>query len=175
MAVTRDLAVIWGEVPGSQTQLQGWPIAKDASLYVGTVALKAGSGTGATDAEGYLRTADSPHAFDQVVGIVMGEAGGTFAFGVRPIVGDGVTDGTVVVNVQPGVVRFKSATGADTCDEGTNGATVYYGGTSGATGAFSAVPIACATSNSSARPVLGTQLPFSPGDEAGYVFVRIGE
>jgi hypothetical protein len=121
------------------------------------VALVSGSGAVTT---GYLKNAASPGSADIVVGMIGDPAGGTTVDTGSGIIG-GSTDGAVWANVQTGAFFFQSGTGSDQLSATTNGQTVYYGGEN------SSGPIACATSASSTRPVLGVQLPQDPGIAGG--------
>jgi hypothetical protein len=144
---------------GTDGGLASWPVAANQTCYVGGVALQSG-GTGAT--QGYLKNGDtSVSATDTVVGMLEGPEVATGAQTGPGVVG-GTTDGAVWASVREGTFFFQSGTGADTLSAATNGTTVYYGGEN-ATG-----PIACKTSGSSTRPVLGVQVPQDPGIAGGF-------
>jgi hypothetical protein len=154
--LTQDTHVI---TYGTQdtNNLVAYPVGANQQLYYGEVALV--SGSGATTV-GYLKNAATAGASDLVAGMVGEPAGGT-AVSVGPGIPPGTTDGAVWINVRTGAFFFQSGTGSDTLSATTNGKTVYYGGEN-ANG-----PIACATSASSTRPVLGVQLPQDPGIAGG--------
>lgn len=122
----------------------------------GQVALQSGSGSVTA---GYLKDPASPGSADLVVGMLGDPAGGVYATG--PTITSGTTDGSLQMEVLTGTFFFQSGTGGDTLSVTTNNKTVYYGGQN-ANG-----PIACATSQSSTLPVLGTQVPQDPGIAGG--------
>ena len=138
--------------------LVAYPVGATQQLYEGEVALISGSGPVTT---GYLKNAATAGSADLVAGMVGDPAGGTFVETGSGIVA-GTTDGSVWSNVQTGAFFFQSGTGSDQLSAATNGKTVYLGNetTSG--------PIACATSASSTRPILGVQLPQDPGIAGGF-------
>lgn len=131
-------------------------IGADEQIYSGSVALV--SGTSDVTA-GYLRNAATPYVDDLVVGVVGDATGGAYSTG--PGLPTGTADGEVWAEVLTGAFFFQSGTGSDALSAATNGLTVYYGGenTNG--------PIACATSGSATRPVLGVQIPQDPGIAGG--------
>ena len=143
---------------GDTSDLTSFPVGASQQLYYGEVALVSGSGAVTT---GYLKNAATAGASDLVAGMVAEPAGGT-GVSTGPGLPTGSTDGAIWVNVQTGAFFFQSGTGADTLTAATNGKTVYYGGEN-ANG-----PIACATSATSTRPVLGIQLPQDPGIAGGF-------
>jgi len=143
---------------GDNDQPTSFGVGASQTLYYGEVALMSGSGSTTT---GYLKNAATPGSADVVVGMVGDPAGGTYVETGTGIVG-GTTDGAVWANVQTGAFFFQSGTGSDQLSAATNGKTVYYGGEN-ASG-----PIACATSATSTRPVLGVQVPQDPGIAGGF-------
>lgn len=157
MALTADTKIY---TYGTQdfSNLVAYPVGANQQLYYGAVALMSGSGSVTT---GYLKNAASPGSADIVVGMVGEPAGGTYV-PTGPGVLGGTTDGAVWDNVRTGAFFFQSGTGSDQLSEATNGKTVYYSGEN-ASG-----PIACATSATSTRPVLGIQLPQDPGIAGGF-------
>ena len=153
--LTQDTHVFEYGVP---SQPAAWPVGANQQLYIGSVALQSGSGSVTT---GYLKNAASPGTADVVVGMLAEPSGGTYVQTGPGIVG-GTTDGAVWADVQPGAFFFQSGTGNDQISATQNGKTVYYGGEN-ANG-----PIACATSATSTRPVLGILLPQDPGIAGGF-------
>ena len=156
MALTRDCRLIRYGV-GDGLEPRSYPIGASQQLYSGAVALMSGSGATTT---GYLKNAGTPGSADLVVGMV-GDPQGT-AYSVAPGLPTSSTDGGVWAGVQTGTFMIQSGTGSDLLSAATNGLTVYYGGEN-ANG-----PIACATSATSTRPVLGVQLPQDPGIAGGF-------
>lgn len=155
MALTKDTKTIrYGSGDGCQPLAYG--IGASQQLYSGAVALVSGSGSVTT---GYLKNAATPGSADVVIGMVGDATGG--AYSVAPGLPTATTDGGVWAEVLTGAFFFQSGTGSDLLSAATNGLTVYYGGES-TTG-----PIACATSASSTRPVLGIQAPQDPGIAGG--------
>ncbi len=155
MALTHDVKLIrYGAGDGEEPD--SYPIGAAQQLYSGSVALM--SGSGATTV-GFLRNAGSPGSSDSVVGMVGEPAGGAFSTG--PGLPLPTADGDIWAAVLKGAFFFQSGTGSDQLSAATNGLTVYYGGEN-ANG-----PIACATSASSTRPVLGKQIPQDPGIAGG--------
>lgn len=158
MALTGDTLVTRYGVPGDHDQPVAYPVGATQQLYYGAVALMSGSGAVTT---GYLKNAGSPGSADVVVGMVGPPAGGTLAQTGPGILG-AAADGAVWDEVQTGAFFFQSGTGSDQLSEATAGKTVYYSGEN------SSGPIACATSATSTRPVLGVQLPQDPGIANGF-------
>jgi hypothetical protein len=154
--LTQDIHVYEYGVPGQPTAAG---VGANQQLYIGSVALLSGSGSVTA---GYLKNAASPGTADIVLGMLAEPAGGTYVQTGPGILG-GTTDGAVWANVQPGSFYFQSGTSSDALTAATNGKTVYYGGEN-ANG-----PIACATSASNTRPVLGIQLPQDPGGVNNYI------
>lgn len=144
---------------GVENQPTSFGVGANQQLYQGCVALVSGSGSTTT---GYLKNAASPGTADLVAGIVGEPAGGT-QVEVAPGILGGTTDGAVWANVLTGTFMFQSGTGSDLLTAATNGKNVYYGGEN-AQG-----PIACATSATNTRPVLGIQLPQDPGFAGNYI------
>jgi hypothetical protein len=142
---------------GDDAQPIAYPIGASQQLYSGAVALVSGSGSVTT---GYLKNAASPGSSDVVVGMVGDATGGAFATG--PGLPTATTNGGVWSEVLTGAFFFQSGTGADLLSAATNGLTVYYGGEN-ANG-----PIACATNQSGALPILGVQVPQDPGINGGF-------
>jgi hypothetical protein len=155
MAFTGGAVIRYGVEASSPTS---YGVGASQTLYYGEVALMSGSGS---TTYGYLKNAASPGSADVVVGMVGDPAGGTYVETGSGIVGSSA-DGGVWVNVQTGAFMFQSGTGSDLLSAATNGKTVYYGGEN------SSGPIACATSATSTRPVLGIQLPQDPGFAGGF-------
>jgi hypothetical protein len=156
--VTTDIKAYPYGIP--QNDQLAWPVGATQQLYEGCVALQSGGSGGIT--QGYLKNAATAYASDICVGLVDTPAGGTYVPTGPGILG-GSTDGSVWANVRAGTFMFQSGTGADLLSATTNGKTVYYGGEN-ASG-----PIACATSNSGARPALGVQFPQDPGFANNYI------
>jgi hypothetical protein len=150
--LTQDCKTIQYGDPGL-SQPTSFGIGASQTVYSGAVALVSGSGSTTV---GYLKNAATAGSADLVAGIIGEPAGGTYVK-TGPGIVAGSTDGSVWANVRTGAYMIQSGTGADLLSATTNGKTVYYGGES-ANG-----PIACATSASSTRPVLGLQLPQDPG------------
>lgn len=131
-------------------------VGASQTLYPGEVALQSGSGAVTS---GFLKNAATPGSADIVVGMLGEPTGGAYMLGQS--ITAGTVDGELQMEVLTGTFFFQSGTGADELSEATNNKTVYYGGEN-ETG-----PIACATSASSTRPVLGTQRPQDPGIAGG--------
>jgi hypothetical protein len=143
---------------GDDNQPISCPVGATQQLYYGEVALQSGSGSVTV---GMLKNGATFGSSDLVVGMVGDPAGGTYVKTGPGILG-GSTDGAVWVDVYKGAFFFQSGSGADQLSAATSGKTVYYGGEN-ASG-----PIACATSNSGARPSLGVQIPQDPGIAGGF-------
>lgn len=156
--MTGPVPVIRFGVGDAHDQPVAYGVGTTQQLYYGEVALMSGSGAVTT---GYLKNAATPGSADVVVGMIGDPAGGSFVETGTGIVG-GTADGAVQVNVQTGAFFFQSGTGSDQLSAATNTKVVYYGGEN-ASG-----PIACATSASSTRPILGVQLPQDPGIAGGF-------
>lgn len=157
MPLTKDTKTIrYGA--GDAAQPLAYPIGANAQLYSGAVALVSGSGSPTV---GYLKNGATSTlgSADIVVGVIGNATGG--AYSTAPGLPTSTTDGGVWAEVLTGAFYFQSGTGSDLLSAATNGLTVYYGGES-TTG-----PIACATSASSTRPVLGIQVPQDPGIAGG--------
>jgi hypothetical protein len=153
--LARDCKIIrYGS--GDDCQPLAYPIGASEQLYSGEVALVSGSGSVTT---GYLKNATTPGSADVVVGMVGDATGG--AYSVAPGLPTSTTDGGVWAEVLTGTFFFQSGTGSDLLSAATNGLTVYYGGEN------SNGPIACATSASNTRPILGVQVPQDPGIAGG--------
>lgn len=153
--LTRDCKTIrYGSGDGKQPL--AYPIGASQQLYSGAVALLSGSGSVTT---GYLKNAETPGSADVVVGMIDSASAGDAS--VSPGLPTSTADGGVWAEVLTGAFFFQSGTGSDLLSAATNGLQVYYGGED-ANG-----PIACATSASSTRPVLGIQLPQDPGIAGG--------
>jgi hypothetical protein len=153
--LTNDCKLIqYGTPDGDQPR--SYPIGATQQLYSGAVALVSGSGSVTT---GFLKNAASPGSADSVVGMVGDAAGGAYSTG--PGLPTGAANSDVWAEVLEGAFFFQSGTGSDTLTAALNGLTVYYGGEN-ANG-----PIACATSQTSTLPVLGTLLPQDPGIAGG--------
>ena len=157
MALTQDTKV-YRYGTGDNNQPVAYGVGANQQLYYGEVALVSGSGAVTT---GYLKNAATPGSADLVAGIVAEAAGGTYVSTGPGILG-GATDGAVWANVQTGCFFLQSGTGSDQLSAAPNGKTVYLGNEN-ATGS-----VACATSASSTRPVLGIQLPQDPGIAGGF-------
>lgn len=155
MALTNDCKIIrYGAGDGKQPIANG--IGANQQLYSGEVALLSGSGAVTV---GYLKNAGTAGSADIVIGMVGDATGGAYSTG--PGLPTATTDGGVWAEVLTGAFMFQSGTGGDLLSAATNGLTVYYGGEN------AAGPIACATSASSTRPVLGTQIAQDPGIAGG--------
>lgn len=151
MPLTNDIKLIRYGV-GDNDQPLSYGIGASQQLYSGSVALVSGSGAVTT---GYLKNAGTAGSADVVVGMV-GDAGGG-AYSTGPGLPTSSADGGVWTDVLTGAFFFQSGTGGDTLSAATNGLTVYYGGEN------AAGPIACATSATNTRPILGVQIPQDPG------------
>ena len=158
MAMTKDGQVYRYGMP-ENNQLVAYGVAANQQLYYGEVALVA-SGSGSIT-EGYLKNAGTYGSGDTVVGMIGEPAGGTLVRTASGLLG-GTSDGMVQVDVLTGAFYFQSGSGSDQLSATTNGKTVYYGGEN------STGPIACATSSSNTRPILGIQLPQDPGIANGF-------
>lgn len=141
---------------GDNDQPLAYPIGASQQLYSGSVALVSGSGSVTA---GYLKNATTPGSADVVVGMVGDPTGG--AYSLSPGLPTSTADGGVWAEVLTGAFFFQSGTGSDLLSAATNGQTVYYGGEN-ANG-----PIACATSATNTRPILGVQVPQDPGITVG--------
>jgi hypothetical protein len=155
MALTQDVHVV---AYGTEGALTSFPAGASQTFYSGAVALMSGSGAVTV---GYLKNAGTAGALDTVVGMIGEPAGGT-AVQTGPSLVSPASDGALWIDVRNGAFFIQTGTGADTLSATTNGKTVYYGGEN------SSGPIACATSGSSTRPILGTQLPQDPGIAGGF-------
>ncbi len=156
MAVTNDIKS-WRI--DAEESLVAYPVGANVQLYVGAIALVSGSGAVTT---GFLKNAGTAGSADLVAGIISEPAGGTLVQTGPGILG-GTTDGLVWVNVRVGTFMIQSGTGADALTAALVGKQVFYHGEN------NVGPIADATSNAGARPVLGILMPQDPGFANGFL------
>jgi hypothetical protein len=158
MALANDCPLIrYGT--GDNRQPVAYPVDAAQTLYQGAVALLTTVTAGGLT-KGNLHNGAAVTATDICVGMVGPPTGGTYVATGPGIVNAGAA-GAVWDDVQTGAFFFQSGTSADQLSNGLAGQTVYYGGEN-ASG-----PIACATSSSSTRPILGVLLPQDPGFAGG--------
>jgi len=158
VALTNDCPTIrYGT--GDNRQPVAYPVDAAQTLYQGAVALLTTVTAGGLTA-GNLHNGATVTATDICVGIVGPPTGGTYVPTGPGIANPGAV-GAVWSDVQTGTFFIQSGTSADLLTEALVGKQVYYGGEN------SSGPIACATSSSASRPVLGVLLPQDPGITGG--------